>query len=137
MLRFRWPAFELHANIDRPVTATNAYELLTLERELKKLTKSEPTELRIRFPDTLEQTYLKHEVKEQRAGEIGTSQNYLEYLGTAEIAEIFSSKEPDTCTMADVDICPSSCSIARWGALTWCSSNREIAPITKSSRPRF
>lgn len=35
MLRFRWPAFELHANIARPVIVTNAYELLTPERELK------------------------------------------------------------------------------------------------------
>ena len=100
-------AFELLADIGRPTTATNAYDLLTSERELKaaleKLTELEPTERRIRLAETLEQTYLKHEAKEQRAGEIGTSQNYLEYLGTAEIAEIFSSNEPDTCTMADVD----------------------------------
>lgn len=100
-------AFELLADIGRPVTATNAYDLLTSERELKasldKLTELEPTERRIRLAETLEQTYLKHEAKEQRAGEIGTSQNYLEYLGTPEIAEIFSSNEPDTCTIADVD----------------------------------
>jgi hypothetical protein len=100
-------AFELLADIGRPVTATNAYDLLTSERELKaaleKLTELDPTERRIRLAETLEQTYLKHEAKEQRAGEIGTSQNYLEYLGTAEIAEIFSSNEPDTCTIADVD----------------------------------
>jgi hypothetical protein len=100
-------AFELLADIGRPVTATNAYHLLTSEKELKaalgKLTQVEPTVRRIRLAETFEQTYLKHEAKEQRAGEIGTSQNYLEYLGTQEIAEIFSSDEPDTCTMADVD----------------------------------
>jgi len=100
-------AFELLADIGRPTTATNAYDLLTSEKELKaaldKLTELEPTERRIRLAETLEQTYLKHEAKEQRAGEIGTSQNYLEYLGTAEIAEIFSSNKPDTCSIADVD----------------------------------
>lgn len=100
-------AFELLADIGRPVTATNAYDLLTSEKELKssleKLTALDPTERRIRLAETFDQTYLKHEAKEQRAGEIGTSQNYLEYLGTPEIAEIFSSNEPDTCTMADVD----------------------------------
>lgn len=100
-------AFELLADIGRPVTATNAYDLLTSETALKnaleKLTELEPTARRIRLAETLEQTYLKHEAKEQRAGEIGTSQNYLEFLGTPEVAEIFSSDEPDTCTMADVD----------------------------------
>jgi len=100
-------AFELLADIGRPTTATNAYDLLTSETQLKaaldKLTELEPSERRIRLAETLEQTYLKHEAKEQRAGEIGTSQNYLEYLGTAEIAEIFSSNEPDTCSIADVD----------------------------------
>lgn len=100
-------AFELLADIGRPVTATNAYDLLTSEKELRaaleKLTEQDPTERRIRLAETLEQTYLKHEAKEQRAGEIGTSQNYLEFLGTPEIAEIFSSNEPDTCSIADVD----------------------------------
>lgn len=100
-------AFELLADIGRPVTATNAYDLLTSEKELKaaleKLTELDPTERRIRLAETLEQTYLKHEAKEQRAGEIGTSQNYLEFLGTPEIAEIFSSNEPDTCSIGDVD----------------------------------
>jgi hypothetical protein len=100
-------AFELLADIGKPVTATNAYDLLTSETALKaaleKLTDLDPTERRIRLAETLEQTYLKHEAKEQRAGEIGTSQNYLEFLGTPEVAEIFSSNEPDTCTIADVD----------------------------------
>ena len=49
-------------------------------------------------------TYINHEAKEQRAGEIGPSQNYLEYLGTPAIAEVFSSNEPETCTIADVDL---------------------------------
>lgn len=100
-------AFELLGNIGRPVTATNAYDLLTsevaLRAALKELTDKEPSLRRVRLSETMEQTYLNHQAKEQRAGEIGTSQNYLEYLGTPEIAEIFSSNEPDTCSIADVD----------------------------------
>ena len=100
-------ALELLTEIGRPPTATNAYTLLTSEAELKaaleKLAEKDPTERRIRLAEILEQTYLKHEAKEQRAGEIGTSQNYLEYLGTPEIAEVFSSNELDTCSISDVD----------------------------------
>jgi len=100
-------AFELLSDIGRPVTATSAYDLLTSETALKaalaKLTELEPTERRARLAETFEQTYINHQAKEQRAGEIGTSQNYLEYLGTPEIAEIFSSSQPDTCSIADVD----------------------------------
>lgn len=100
-------ALELLADIGRHATPTNAYELLTSERELKgaleKLADLDPNERRIRLAEVFEQTYLKHDAKEQRAGEIGTSQNYLEYLGTPEIAETFSSNEPDTCSIADVD----------------------------------
>lgn len=100
-------AFELLSDIGRPVTATNAYKILTSETELKlaleDLTKLDTTERRIQLAEIFDQTYIKHDAKEQRAGEIGTSQNYLEYLGTPEIAEIFSSDQPDTCSIADVD----------------------------------
>jgi hypothetical protein len=100
-------AFELLSEIGKPVTATNAYDLLTsaeaLKAALDKLAEGDPNERKLKLAEILEQTYLKHEAKEQRAGEIGTSQNYLEYLGTPEIAEIFSSNEPDTCSIADVD----------------------------------
>ena len=100
-------AFELLSDIGRPVTATNAYELLTSEKALKAalddLTKKEPSLRRIQLSEIMEKNYLQSEAKEQRAGELGTSQNYLEYLGTPEIAEIFSSDEPDTCSFADVD----------------------------------
>jgi hypothetical protein len=100
-------ALELLADIGRPVTATNAYDLLTSETQLRaaldRLTELDPSERRIRLAEIFEQTYLKHEAKDQRAGEVGTSQNYLEFLGTPEIAEIFSSNEPDTCSIADVD----------------------------------
>lgn len=100
-------ALELLHDIGQRATPTNAYALLTSQKELEaalaKMTEQEPTLRRIRLAEVLEQTYLKHEAKEQRAGEIGTSQNYLEYLGTPEVAEVFSSDEPDTCTIADVD----------------------------------
>lgn len=100
-------AFELLAEIGRPVTATNAYDLLTSEKSLEvalaELTKKEPSLRRIQLSEIMEKNYVKNAAKEQLAGELGTSQNYLEYLGTPEIAEIFSSNEPDTCSFADVD----------------------------------
>ena len=100
--------FELLGEIGRPVTATNAYDLLTTEESmtsaLAALAAMNTTDRRVQLSALLDKTHAKNnEAKEQRAGEIGTSLNYLEYLGTPEIAEIFSSNEPDTCTMADVD----------------------------------
>jgi type IV secretory pathway TraG/TraD family ATPase VirD4 len=100
-------ALELLTELKRPVTPTNAYMLLTVPTELQAalnaLAELDPTPRRQQLADVLEQSYLKHEAKEQRAGEVGTSQNYLEYLGTPEIAEVFSSNDPDTCSIADVD----------------------------------
>ena len=100
-------ALELLHYLGKAPTPTNAYTLLTSEAALKEaledLAKLDPIKRHIQLADTLERTYLNHEAKEQRAGEIGTSQNYLEYLGTPEIAEVFSSDEPDTCSMLDVD----------------------------------
>ncbi|HVU15510.1 MAG TPA: hypothetical protein VHD32_01185 [Candidatus Didemnitutus sp.] len=99
-------ALELLHAIGRPPTPTNAYELLSsktaLQEALAALTKCEPTLQRAGLADALHHTYLS-EAKEQSAGEIGTSQNYLEYLGTPEVAEVFSSDQPDTCSMLDVD----------------------------------
>lgn len=100
-------ALELLTEIGMPATSTNAYMLLTSEEELlgalQRLAELDPCPRRLKLAEVFQKSYLKHEAKEQRAGEIGTSQNYLEYLGTPEIAEVFSSNEPDTCTIADID----------------------------------
>jgi hypothetical protein len=100
-------ALELLAALNRPATATNAYKLLTVKSEMEgaltKLAEGTPTKRSQDLADALQQSFLQHEAKEQKAGEVGTSQNYLEYLGTPEIAEVFSSDEPDTCSIADVD----------------------------------
>jgi hypothetical protein len=100
-------ALELLHEVGRPVTVTNAYKLLAsdaqIEGALAELRKAPPSLRKAELAELFERTYLHHESKEQRAGEIGTTQNYLEYLGTPEIAEVFSSDEPDTCNLADVD----------------------------------
>lgn len=100
-------ALELLTEVGKPATPTNAYTLLTSQTELlgalKKLTELDPNPRRQKIADVFQNSYLQHEAKEQRAGEIGTSQNYLEYLGTPEVAEVFSSDEPDTVTVADTD----------------------------------
>ena len=100
-------AFELLNELDRPTTATNAYDLLTsretLAKALHDYAERKTTARQLRLTEIFQQTCLNLAAAEQRAGEIGTTQNYLEYLGTPEIAEVFSSNEPDTCTMADLD----------------------------------
>lgn len=100
-------ALELLTEIGDAATPTNAYRLLSSEDELlnslKRLADLDANPRRLQLAEIFEKTYLRHEAKEQRAGELGTSQNYLEYLGTPEIAEVFSSNEPDTCTIADID----------------------------------
>ncbi|MEO6569511.1 MAG: hypothetical protein ABIO94_12165 [Opitutaceae bacterium] len=74
-----------------------------MKAALAELTKKEPSLRRIQLAEIMEKNYQQNEAKEQRAGELDTPQNYLEYLGTPEIAEIFCSDEPDTCSFADVD----------------------------------
>jgi hypothetical protein len=100
-------ALELLTEIGEPPTPTNAYMLLSskehLMQALEKLASKDPNPQRQKIADIFQGTFLQHEAKEQKAGEVGTSQNYLEYLGTPEIAEVFSSNDPDTCTIADVD----------------------------------
>jgi hypothetical protein len=100
-------ALELLTEIGEPPTPTNAYALLSsrehLMQALQKLADKDPEPRRQKIADVFQSTFLQHEAKEQKAGEVGTSQNYLEYLGTPEIAEVFSSNAPDTCTIADVD----------------------------------
>ncbi len=100
-------ALELLSELGRPATATNACTLLTapleMEGALRQLAEKEPNTRRVQLAEQLQRTYVQHEAKEQRAGEVGTSQNYLEYLGTPEIAEVFSSDLKDTCSIAEVD----------------------------------
>lgn len=101
-------AFEVLSDLGRPVTATNAYDLLTTGKSLLKamdeLRDVDPaTARRSRIIEILQESFVDHKGMEQKAGEIGTTQNYLEFLGTEEIAEVFSSDEPDTCTIADLD----------------------------------
>jgi hypothetical protein len=100
-------ALELLSELDRPATATNAYDLLTsrgaLAAALHDYADKKTTLRQRRLTEIFQETCLNLAAAEQRAGEIGTTQNYLEYLGTPEIAEVFSSNEPDTCTMADLD----------------------------------
>jgi hypothetical protein len=100
-------ALELLSELGRAVTPTNAYSLLTSPNQLKialmELTKKDSTMRRQRIAESLNSSFVDQVAKDQKAAELGTSQNYLEFLGTPEIAEVFSSNDPDTCSIADVD----------------------------------
>ena len=96
---------ELLEIIGRRPTPTNCYQLLTSHVELQAALKqlSKPSDRAIKLADHFQNSILKHTSLDQQAGEVGTSQNYLEYLGTPAIAEVFSSEQQDTCSIADVD----------------------------------
>ncbi|MGC4073990.1 MAG: hypothetical protein QM760_16060 [Nibricoccus sp.] len=100
-------AFELLGYLRRPVTATNAHLVLTSKAyrdvALVELGKQDTTARILALTNHIAATFDESTAKEQSAGEVGTSQNYLEYLGTPQIAEVFSSDEPDTCSFADID----------------------------------
>ncbi len=100
-------ALELLCELGHPTTPTRAYKLLTSEKALTdalaKLLDLKTTNRRNQLYEIFTSTYLDLKAKEQLAGEIGTSQNCLEFFGTPEIAEVFSSDDPDTCAIADVD----------------------------------
>jgi len=100
-------AFELLGYLKRPITATNAHRVLTSktyrDEALGELAKQDTTAKILALTNHLAATFDESTAKEQSAGEVGTSQNYLEYLGTPQIAEVFSSDEPDTCSFADID----------------------------------
>ena len=72
-------ALELLTEIKKAPTPTNAYALLTVSEELKGALRSlaglPPTARRQQIADVFEESFIKHEAKEQRAGEVGTSQN--------------------------------------------------------------
>jgi len=98
-------AFELSHALGRPVTPTRAYNMLANDfedsfEEFRDKAKSDRDNW---LSQTLNQTYVNHEAKEQRAGETGTALNCLEYFCTPEIAEVFSSDMRDTCSIHDID----------------------------------
>jgi len=100
-------ALELLEAIGRKPTPTNCYKLLSsteeIQEALQELRRCQPADRHDKLTEHFDYNFLQHKSPDQRAAELGTSQNYLEYLGTPAIAEVFSSDKEDTCYIADVD----------------------------------
>ena len=100
-------AFELLDVLDRSVTLTRAYHLLTSDRLLREaldeLTQRQATEGLIQLADFFHATFVEAKAPEQREGIEGTIKTYLGFFLDPDIASVFSSDEPNTVEIADVD----------------------------------
>lgn len=99
--------FEVLDELGYPVTLTRAYELLTSKDRaaayVKLLLKKEPTEKRKQLAEYLQSVLTKAQAYEQREATEGTLRGYLGYFLDSDVAEVFSSDEPNTFSMSEVD----------------------------------
>lgn len=88
------------------VTLRNASSVLTNDTDLNDLLAGlrelEPTQKRRELIEYFEEQYLK-QAPEQRSGVVQTIANYLRSFLTPDIAEVFSSPEPNTFELSDMD----------------------------------
>ena len=100
-------ALQLLDQLGRPVTLVRAYHVLTSERVLKEameeLEQSEPTDALIRLSDFFHSTFVEAKAPEQREGIEGTIKTYLGFFLDPDLANVFSSDEPNTFEIDDVD----------------------------------
>lgn len=99
-------AFELLDALQLPVTLTRAYELLTSQetaaqalKSLKRHSASNHTKL-IEF---FESTFVHARAYEQREAVEGTIKTYLGFFLDPDVANVFSSDEPNTFSLAEID----------------------------------
>lgn len=100
-------ALELLSEIGQPVTITRAYHVLTsrhhMEEAINQLAELSPTAARLKVAAFFGDTFLESRADEQREGIEGTIKTYLSFFLDPDIAEVFSSDEPNTLSISDVD----------------------------------
>ncbi len=100
-------AFQLLDELVHPVTLTRAYGLLTvpdkLQEAMEELGKRVVTDRRHALMQFFTTTFLSASAPEQREGIEGTIKTYLGFFMDTDIANVFSSDEPNTFSMEDVD----------------------------------
>ena len=100
-------ALELLDCIEQPVTITRAYHLLTsrhhLEESIDQLAERPPHERHVKLGAFFSSTFLDAQANEQREGIEGTIKTYLSFFLDPDIAAVFSSDEPNTFEMSEVD----------------------------------
>jgi hypothetical protein len=100
-------AFELLEELGEIVTITRAYHLLTnpdlVAKALKKLRGGPETDKRRQLIAFFESTFTKALAHEQTEATIGTVKTYLAFFLDPDIAAVFSSEEPNTFSLAELD----------------------------------
>ncbi len=100
-------AFELLDVLDLPVTIARAHYLLTstpaMKRALEALGTQPSTPGRTRLREFFESTFTVAQAYEQREGIEGTLKTYLGFFLHPDIAAVFSSDEPNTFSMREVE----------------------------------
>ncbi len=100
-------ALTLLQSLGHPVTLVRAYHLLTSDRILKaaleELEQQQPTEDLIRLSDFFHSTFVDAKAHEQREGIEGTIKTYLGFFLDPALVEVFSSDEPNTFEISEVD----------------------------------
>lgn len=100
-------AFEMLDSLSLPVTLTRAYQLLTSPETAAKALKSlQRLPENPRHRDLIEffsSTFVHAKAYEQREAVSGTIVTYLAYFLDPDIASVFSSDEPDTFSLSELD----------------------------------
>lgn len=100
-------AFELLDVLGKKVTLTRAYELLTTPKAatnaIKELRSRNTGNQERELIEFFETTFTGTQSHEQRDGVVGTLQTQLGFLIHPDIAEVFSSDEPNTTTLSALD----------------------------------
>ena len=100
-------AFELLHRLEQSVTITRAYNVLTsrqcLEEAVTNLAELPPSEEHLRLVTFFSNTFLDAQANEQREGIEGTIKTYLSFFLDPDIAAVFSSDEPNTMEISEVD----------------------------------
>lgn len=99
-------AFELLDALQLPVTLTRAYELLTSQetaaQALKSLKRNSPDK-QSKLIEFFESTFVQARAYEQREAVEGTIKTYLGFFLDPDVANVFSSDEPNTFSLAEID----------------------------------
>ncbi len=99
-------AFELLDALQLPVTLTRAYELLTSQetaaRALKSLKHCSSPE-NAKLAEFFESTFVQAKAYEQREAVEGTIKTYLSFFLDPDVANVFSSDEPNTFSLNEID----------------------------------
>lgn len=99
-------AFEMLDALHLPVTLTRAYDLLTSQEtaaQALKALKRNPSPHHTKLGEFFESTFVHAKAYEQREAVEGTIKTYLAFFLDPDVANVFSSDEPNTFSLDEVD----------------------------------